>query len=267
MDFDDRTFDAQHFVKNTSDWALTSAAINHPYLTALATGDLPDIDAAFRDFARQYGLYSAKFIPYVSAVYERLESVEHREILHENLAEEKGDTHDVVLPPDVLETVTGVPHVLLYRRFQEALGVTPGVDGATDDCPGYLWSQDFLRLCESNQYVGVGAIGIGTEFIVSRVFRQILEGLSSFSSLSMTQRVFFDLHSECDDKHAAEVLSITQDLATDRDAAEQIEYGVKTALSLRATFWDRLLQRALAMPRRDRPGAEGASAVGYQKSL
>ena len=105
--------------------ALNSAAVNHPYLRALSEGDFPNVDLAFKDFALQYGFYSANFMRYVSAVMGNLSDPRHKDLLRGNLAEEQGDTHDLDLPADVVESVDGVPHSQLYRRFQESLGPRP----------------------------------------------------------------------------------------------------------------------------------------------
>ena len=243
--------------------ALDSAAVNHPYLRALSEGDFPNVDLAFKDFALQYGFYSANFMRYVSAVMGNLSNPRHKEMLRGNLAEEQGDTHDLELPPDVLESVTGVPHSLLYRRFQEALGLDPDKFRPTPQCPGQRWSDEFLALCRTNECVGAGAIGIGTELIVSRIFQQILDGLKAHGKLTITERVFFDLHTVCDEKHAAEMTSISEDLAIDSASCEAIEYGVKKAIALRARFWDRLMDRARSFPASGTPAREKVPAFGH----
>lgn len=228
--------------------ALDSAAVDHPYLQAMRGGDFPNLESALRDFAFQYGLYSANFTRYVSAVIRGLSDDRHKEILRSNLAEEHGETHDIELPPDVLASVVGQPHTRLYRRFQEALGLDVDSIEPTSQCPGLVWSQQFLELCETDECVGIGAIGMGTELIVSRIYDQILEGLKMHSDLTATERVFFDLHCECDDKHAAEILSITEDLSQDQANCERVEHGIRSALRLRAEFWDRMLERARKFP-------------------
>ena len=251
------------FIKRMSAEALDSDAVNHPYLRAMREGDFPDFDLALKDFAFQYSIYSTKFIRYVSVVIDNLSDTEHKQILLTNLAEEQGDTHDVDLPPDVLASVVGQPHALSYRRFQEALGVDADYRKNTPQCQtGLLWSKQFLQLCEMNGCSGVGAIGIGTELIVSSIYKQILEGLKMHSNLSMTQHVFFNLHCECDDEHAAQMILIAEDLACDRAACEQIEYGVKMAINMRIMFWDKMLERAQNYPASSRHVIEKISAIG-----
>jgi len=252
------------FIKRIGAEALDSAAVNHPYLRAMSEGDFPNIDMAFKDFAFQYSLYSARFTRYVSAVIENLSDAEHKQILLTNLAEEKGAVNDVELPPEVLASVTGQPHASLFHRFQEALGVNADYRKATDKCQtGLLWSRQFLQLCEMNECVGVGAIGIGTELVVSRIYNQILEGLKAHSDLTMKEYVFFNLHSQCDEHHAAQITLIVEDLARNSAACEQIEYGVKMAISMRVIFWDKMHERARNFPASAPRAIDEASVVGY----
>ena len=114
-----------------------------------------------------------------------------------------------------------------------------------------------------NECVGVGAIGIGTELIVSSIYNQILQGLEAHSNLTMTEHVFFNLHSECDEAHAAQIALIAEDLAIDEMAFEQIEYGVKMAINMRVMFWDKMLERARKLSSSALPDTAKVSAVGY----
>jgi len=256
------------FIEHISTQALNSAAVNHPYLQSLRNGDFPDIHLAYQDFAFQYGLYTTQFVRYLSAVIENLERPGHRQILQSNLAEEKGNAQDIDLPPEVLDSIGGQSHASLFRRFQEALGVDADYRGsATDADVGSRWSREFLQLCGINEFVGIGAIGIGTELIVSSIYDQILQGLEAHSHLTMAQRVFFDLHSECDDEHAAQMILIAEELARSSAAIEQIEYGVRRAISLRAGFWDQMLERAQSFSATDSPADEGLHDLRHQTGL
>ncbi|QMU62142.1 MAG: DUF3050 domain-containing protein [Gammaproteobacteria bacterium] len=256
------------FIKRVSNEVLDSTAINHPYLQAIRKGDFPNINFAFKDFAFQYGIYSAQFVIYLSAVIENFSNTKHKQILQANLAEENGNIHDVELPFDVLASVENQSHTHLFRRFQKALGVDDEYcKTASDRQAGLQWSQQFLQLCEMNECIGIGAIGIGTELIVSHIYNQILEGLKAHSNLTMTQRVFFDLHSECDEEHAAQMLLVAEDLAKDQNACEQIEYGVNMAVNMRTVFWDKMLERAQSFPASASRSTEKLSEIGYQTSL
>jgi len=228
---------------------LESAAVNHPYLNAMSSGRFLNLDVALQDFAYQYGLYSARFTDYVTAVVENLTREDHQQTLMANLAEEHGHCVDADLPANVLTSVAGHSHVDLFRRFQSALGVdacyTPS---ARMPAVGEVWSQQFLALCRLSDHVGIGAIGIGTEMIVSRVYEQILLGIKHHSNLTLHERVFFDLHSQCDEEHAEQLLGIAADLAQDPHGREQIEYGARMAVALRVEFWDSMWERMQVNP-------------------
>jgi len=237
------------FIKRICAEALDSTAVNHPYLQAMRQGDFPNVHLAFKDFAYQYGLYATQFVRCLSAVTNKLENPRHKQILQSNLAEEKGKAHDMDLLPEVLDSVAEKSHADLFRRFQEALGVDADyLVTPSDALHGRWWSQQFLQLCQRNEYVGIGAIGIGTELIVSTIYDQIRQGLESHSDLTMTERVFFDLHSACDDEHAAQMVSIAAELARNHEASEQIEYGAKKAVDIRTAFWDKMFERAQSFP-------------------
>jgi pyrroloquinoline quinone (PQQ) biosynthesis protein C len=263
-----RTRFGADFIKRISDEALESAAVNHPYLQAMRQGTFPNVRLALQDFAVQYGIYSNQFICCLSAVIENLHTAEHKQILQSNLSEENGSSHDSELPPDVLESVAGQSHTRLFHHFQESLGINAAHRATAPDCQaGLQWSQQFLQLCKMNERVGIGAIGIGTELIVANIYNQILDGLKAHSDLTMTQRVFFELHSECDDEHAAQMILIAEDLAQDFKACEQIEYGVHMAVKFRTAFWDEMLERAQSFPASAATANERLSDVGYQTSL
>lgn len=256
------TRNPDRFIEALCEEALDSTAANHPYLQALSTGQLPDFQRALQDFAVQYGCYSSKFTDYVSAVIENLREPEHKTVLLANLAEEQGAVDGVELAPEVLKTVVGEPHTRLYQRFQRALGVDESISHADRrDDVGSVWSEQFLRLCQTNENVGIGAIGVGTELIVSRIYSQILAGLKSHSQLSEPEHVFFDLHSHCDEVHAEEILLIARDQAQDSAAREEIAQGARTAIALRTTFWDQMLARAECHP------AANASDISAQAAI
>ncbi len=255
------------FIKRISAEVLDSSAVNHPYLQVFSNGGFPNFNLALKDFAVQYGLYSASFIRCLSAVIEQLSNNEHKQTLLCNLAEEKGKMHDIDLPEEIIASIQGQPHTRLYQRFQTAVGVdTASQKNYSHSEIGQLWSKQFLQLCNENEYVGVGAIGIGTELIVSSIYRQILKGLKAHSSLTVNERVFFDLHSQCDDDHAEQLLTIAEELAVDERSCQEIERGAMLAVNMRTMFWDQMLVRAQNISSKTM-SPEEESEFGYEASL
>ncbi len=249
----DRFSFSSTFVSQLCEEAIQSQAVNHPYLHQLATGRLPDTQRAVQDFAVQYGEYSRAFTACLGALIAQLSNARHRDILRHNLEEEEGDTHGVALPEEVLCSVEGVPHAKLFERFQRAAGVDEQDLQCGVCVNAKVWRAQFLRLCESNEHVAIGALGLGTELIVSRIYQQILQCLIQHTALTPVERVFFDLHSACDDEHAEQMLGITKEMATDTHAMAAIAQGMRAALALRIQFWDCMLERAQAMLTIQRP--------------
>jgi pyrroloquinoline quinone (PQQ) biosynthesis protein C len=230
------------FVDALSGEALDHPAVHHPYLERIASGDLPDVAWALRDYAYQYAFYSSEFPNYLMGVIANLESDAHREALLENLAEEQGDPAS-----DRLEHL---PHVELFARFQRAIGIDDDYRATHKPSTTVeVWRDLALQKCRSEQIgVAVGAIGIGTEFVVPTLYTYLLEGIRRFTSLEPDDYYFFTLHATCDQEHAEDLRKITIDLAGPSDHREAIRFGALSALNLRKAFFDIMLSRAMDAP-------------------
>lgn len=231
---------AETFVETLCAEALQHPAVNHPYLQRLAQGDLPDLPAAIRDYCHQYYFYSAEFTSYLEAVIGSLPSAKHRDVLRHNLDEERGHADDA--NPDQ------IPHTELFQRFRTAAGVTPDYDSKNQPSTTVIvWRDLFLQKCQSRQLgVGVGAIGIATEMIVSRIYQYLHEAVKSHSDMTPDDYLFLTLHLDCDDQHAEDLKQISIELAEDHASREALRFGVLSALNLRNAFWDVMLARAVA---------------------
>lgn len=220
--------------------AMAHPAVHHPYLQRLASGDLPDIRGALRDFCHQYYFYSADFTQYLEAVIGGLQSAAHRDVLRENLLEERGQSAE--------HAAHDVPHTELFQRFRLAAGVTPEYDARhAPSTTVMVWRDLFLQKCQSRQQgVGVGAIGIATEMIVSTIYRYLHTAVVEHTDMAVDDYLFLTLHLDCDDGHAEQLLHISEELAQDLDVREALRFGVLSSLNLRQAFWDVMLARALA---------------------
>lgn len=249
------------FLQRVSQEARNHRAVHHPYLRALASDSLSDSLWALKDFARHYHGYSAYFPRYLRSTIDQLSAPGHREALTENLTEESGQ-----YPEDDLralrqagisaEWIVGVPHPELFRRFAHALGVEP-TDADTTAMEVICWREMFLGiLAEGSPAQSVGALGLGTEGVVSTMYRYFLPALQRLG-LNPRDTVFFPLHTMVDDHHQATLLDIAGHYARTPEGRHELEKGMNKALCLRAGFWDWLHARALE-PRRPRRG-RGAS--------
>lgn len=230
---------AEDFVETLCAEAADHPAVHHPYLERIAAGDLPDVTWALRDYAYQYAFYSQEFPSYLEGVIASLASEAHRARLLENLEEERGapDSDD----PD------RIPHTELFARFRRAIGVDEAWAARHKPITTALvWRELALQKFRSAQLgVGVGAIGIGTEFVVPTIYTYLLEGIRGYTDLAPADYYFFTLHAQCDQAHAEDLRVITIDIAHEPGTREAIRFGVFSALNLRKAFWDIMLSRAL----------------------
>ena len=230
---------AEEFVDTLCNEARDHPAVDHAYLERIASGELPDVRWALRDYAYQYAVYSREFPRYLEGVIASLDCEGHRRLLLENLEEERGDPNSTDLDQ--------VPHTELFERFSRAIGVD--AEYAARSKPSTtveVWRDLALQKCRSEQPgVGVGAIGIGTEFVVPPIYTYILEGIRQYTDLDERDYYFFTLHAQCDQAHAADLRKISIDVAEDPGHREALRFGVFSALNLRKAFWDIMLARAV----------------------
>lgn len=228
--------------------ALHHRAVRHPYLAALAHGNLPDLDWALADFARQYEGYSTHFPRYLTALISRLENPSHRAALLDNLVEESGHYGEgelAILAEEGIEAgwIVGVPHPELFRRFR--IAVAGEVQEGEEELEVVCWRDMLLSVLSLGSAAeAVGALGLGTEHIVATIYKPFVKAIARQGVLAPRDTVFFPLHTLVDDAHQA----ILRDIATDFAASEQgrldLAKGMHKALALRESFWSWMHERA-----------------------
>jgi pyrroloquinoline quinone (PQQ) biosynthesis protein C len=239
-------------ISDLIDESLSHRAVNHPYLKALGNGDLPCVNYAMMDFAKQYYGYSLYFPRYLTSVISKLDKHSHRKSLLENLTEESGTYEEEEL--DELknfgidrEWIEHIPHPVLFKRFYDAVGAG-GEDSSNCDEAVQLvsWREMFLStLNHGSAAESVGAIGLGTENIVSTIYQPFVKALE-YLNLSPRDTVFFPLHTAVDDHHQETLAQISRDYALLPSGKSDLRKGMIKALSLRSTFWDWMYERALS---------------------
>ncbi|MEC9476912.1 MAG: iron-containing redox enzyme family protein [Planctomycetota bacterium] len=241
--------EVDEFLTKVAEEATAHRAVNHPYLEALREKSLPDMKWALADFARQYHGYSAHFPRYLTTVIGRLELPEHRAALMENLTEEAGIYESEELD-ELAEIgvekgwVDGVPHPILFRRFCEAAGIE---DSAADhdSVEVICWREMFLAVLSGGSTAeALGALGLGTENVVSTMYQHFLPALEVLD-VPASETVFFPLHAAVDDHHQETLMDISRHYAGTETGRLDLLKGMRKALALRAGFWDWLHMRAL----------------------
>ena len=226
------------FVESLCAEIIDHSAVKHPFLEQLGKGGFANTPAVLRDYAYQYSVYSEWFTKYLDGVISNLANQSHIDALMENMEEEKGipDSPDLTLRP----------HVELFNRFKQQIGVDEQYNEQTQPCTTVLlWRDLFLQKCKSEiTGVGVAAIGLGTEFIISTIYPNIVNAIENHTDLGTEGSLFFRIHIDCDDGHAETTKQITREIAEDISTREAIRFGVFSSLNLRKAFWDAQLARA-----------------------
>lgn len=226
------------------DIALQHDAVHHSYLKKLSQGEFSNMEKALAYFASQYEGYSVWFPKYLQAVIDKLSNPSHKSHLLENLAEEKGqlgeDDLQAIRALGIEDSwVVGIPHPILFQQFKKAIcaNYTFEMNEAVTN-----WRTSFLNYLDNcTEAEAVGAIGLGTESVVKHIYRPLIESLSTHTSLTLQDYVFFPLHTEVDDEHGKVLLAIANDLASQSEEhARLVRKGMETALDLRAEFWSNL---------------------------
>ena len=245
-----RTQSPQAFVAELAEQSLLHRAVNHPYLEAMGSGALPDTRWALADFGQQYHGYSKDFPRYLTAVISRLADPGHRAGLMENLTEESGiyEAEELAELSEIgieSEWIVGKPHPLLFNRFCKAMGLE---DQDLDSEPDQIicWREMFISLLSNGTPAeAVGALGLGTENIVSTIYQPFSRAVAMLPELAAKDTVFFPLHTAVDDHHQETLQGIAADLAVNDATRSELRRGMLKALSLRSVFWDWMYRRAL----------------------
>lgn len=232
------------YLRELQDEALHHEAVHHPYLIALSEGTFSDPREALRSFAQTYQGYNAWFPRFLEAVEARLPR-ELQSVLAGNKAEEVGSYDEETLCELEAaglqrEWIDKVPHPELFRRFQQALNVEPDarVNSAS---PVGRWREELLKLLETDHpAAAVGALGLGTELVVSRMYASVLKGVDSFAQIRPEGRSFLVLHALVDDAHAESLLELSLHFAMDGEGRAALARGMRAALEMRADFWTEL---------------------------
>jgi len=215
-------------------------AVHHPYLSRLANGQYPNHQLAVKDFARQYGFYSANFTKALIAVQSRLDDDLERQIIGDNLREEEGSPDSVSLE--------GLPHRELFRLFSRQVGVDNDPGESEGVCLTVkLWTRFFIEQCAAEPVeFAIGAIGLGTELIVPTIYLKLIQAVDRLEVADRSEaRMFFSLHLGADDQHGAAFVRIATNHARSQESREALRFGAISSLNLRKCFYDTMDVRAM----------------------
>jgi pyrroloquinoline-quinone synthase len=181
-------------------------------------------------FVRQHHFYSRHFTRYLLALTSNLPDEADRLALMDNLFDEMG-----------LGDHGGVPHSQIYREMMRALRVELGAEPILPSTQHLI--DTMFECCRSPRpMVGFGALCLGAEAIVPRMYSSILRGFDGVGE-PRANLSFFEIHIEADDEHAHTMRRIIdRELERDPQARTDLEYGASRAIAARIAFFEALDQ-------------------------
>jgi pyrroloquinoline-quinone synthase len=162
--------------------------LTHPFYLAWTRGELRRETLA--DYARQYYQHVAAFPTYLSAMHARCDDQPTRRQLLVNLIDEEAGESN---------------HPQLWRKFAEALGVSPNDIDATSAWPETAQLiETFRAICSSGELAAGLAALYAYESQIPAVSESKIDGLVKHYQFTDPESYrYFTVHIEADREHAA----------------------------------------------------------------
>jgi len=194
-----------------------------PFLARCANGTITRNE--LHSFVRQQYRYSRQFTRYLCALMANVVNDKDRRNLTDNLFEEMG-----------LGDFGNIPHSQIYLNMMEAMGVNVDAEGVFPTTQKLIDTQ--LACCQSPHHmVGLGALCLGAEAIVPRMYSTIIKGFAAVGEPEKNLE-FFKIHIEGDDEHAVTMRNIiAREIENDPRLRLDLDYGAQKAIDARVEFF------------------------------
>ena len=182
--------------------------LTHPFYLAWTRGELSRETLA--DYARQYYQHVAAFPTYLSAVHARCDDQPTRRQLLANLIDEEA----------------GEPnHPQLWRKFAEALGVSPNeIEGAEQWPETAQLIETFRAVCSNGELAAGLAALYAYESQIPAVSESKIDGLVKHYQFTDPESYrYFTVHIEADREHAAAERALLAQNVTPANSAAATE--------------------------------------------
>jgi pyrroloquinoline-quinone synthase len=136
-------------------------------------------------------------------------------------------------------------HPELFRRFTRAIGIE---DDELNDIPAEPETQAMIDtyLSLANQYgylSGLGAVCFASEGIVHSLYTQLYHGIQGAAPLPSDALIFFEVHIDVDDGHAAKLAELIEPRLRNDDQAVDMHRAILDAMDARVSFFDGIQRR------------------------
>jgi pyrroloquinoline-quinone synthase len=139
-------------------------------------------------------------------------------------------------------------HPELFRHFTRAIGIS---DIELEAHETYSETQvlidTYLGLASEYGYLSaLGAVCYASEGIVRSLYTQLYVGIQGAAPLTKGDLIFFDVHMDVDDGHAAKLAALIDPRIEDASQAVDIHRAILVAMDARVQFFDGIQNQLIA---------------------
>ncbi|MGI0495003.1 TenA family transcriptional regulator [Alkalinema pantanalense CENA528] len=219
------------FIQTFHDLAHNHDLWQHPFLQRCREGELtlPEVQI----LAVQMYKFSKEFNRILASILSCCPDEEAQWVILDNLFDEMGQGD------------LSYAHPELFRRFTRAIGI-PDANlrefPATPETQAMI--QTYLNLSHQYSYLAaLGAVCFASEGIVHSLYSQLYQGIQGAAPLTQDDLIFFELHIDVDDSHAAKLATLLTPRIHNETQAIDIHRAILEALDARVQFFDGVQRR------------------------
>jgi pyrroloquinoline-quinone synthase len=203
----------------------------HPFLMRCRAGELtlPEVQS----LAVQMYKFSKEFNRILASILSRCPDDQAQLVILDNLFDEMGQG-------DLSQS-----HPELFRRFTRAIGID---DSELHDIPTEPETQamidTYLGLSHQYGYLSaLGAVCFASEGIVHSLYTQLYHGIRGAAPLPPDSLIFFEVHIDVDDGHAAKLADLIEPRLKNETQAVDMHRAILEAMDVRVQFFDGIQRR------------------------
>ncbi|MEH1898136.1 MAG: iron-containing redox enzyme family protein [Nostoc sp.] len=205
--------------------------VNHPlwsheFLIGCRAGNLflPDVQV----LAVQMYKFSKEFNRILASILSCCEDESSQLVILENLFDEMGQG-------DITQS-----HPELFRQFTRALGIDDVTLAALPTAPETsALIETYLQMPHKYGYLAaLGAVCYASEGIVSSLYTQLYKGIVGAAPLPKESLIFFEVHIDVDDSHAAKLAAVIEPRITMNEEDIKVRLAIVEAMDARVQFFN-----------------------------
>ncbi len=199
---------------------------NHEFLVRCRAGNLflPDVQI----LAVQMYKFSKEFNRILASILSCCQDESSQLVIVENLFDEMGQG-------DITQS-----HPELFRKFTRALGIHDETLVALPTAPETrALIETYLQMPHKYGYLAaLGAICYASEGIVNSLYTQLYKGIVGATPLPKESLIFFEIHIDVDDSHAAKLAAVIEPRITMNEEDIQVRLAIVEAMDARVQFFN-----------------------------